>query len=60
MQFINFNDKLYYVYRKMREKNIKPGATEFILSLWHCDVALKQNEDVFFCRIIEDAEIVTE
>jgi hypothetical protein len=41
----------------MKEKNIKPGATEFILKFWHCDVALKQNEDVFFCRLIEDAVI---
>jgi len=60
MQLINFNDNLYYVYRKIREKNIKPGATEFILKFWHCDIALKQNEDVFFCRLIEDAQIVPE
>lgn len=44
----------------MRETHVKPGAVEFILPFWQCDVALKKDEWVFFCRKVDDAQIVTE
>jgi hypothetical protein len=59
-EFITYQDNLYTVYRKMRETHVKPGAVEFILPFWQCDVALKKDEWVFFCRKVDDAQIVTE
>jgi hypothetical protein len=58
--FITFQDTLYVIYRRMRETQVKPGAIEFILPFWHCDIALKKEEWVYFCRKVEEAQIVTE
>jgi hypothetical protein len=57
-ELIKFNDELYWVYRKIRAEVIKDvdAAKQF----WHCDVALKQGEILFFCRHIPNAKIVEE
>lgn len=61
MEFINFNDNLYIVYRRAKEKFLtKPGVVEFLRDLWHCDTVLKQNEMFVFCRKIDDAVVEEE
>lgn len=61
MEFINFNDNLYLVYRKAKEKFMnKPGMAEFVKEMWHCDTILKQNDILLFCRKIDDAVIEEE
>lgn len=57
---ISFNDNLYIVYRKIREKRLKPGAIEFLKEAWICDTVLKKEGVLLFCRDVSDAQIVTE
>lgn len=57
-ELVHFNNELYWVYRKVRAEVVKDVDT--IKQYWHCDVALRQGELIFFCRHIPNAEIVEE
>ena len=61
-ELVNYQDKLYLVYKKLKPHQIKEGAINDVKDLWKCDVVVrsKQNNDdtLFFLRIIEDVEIV--
>lgn len=52
-QLVNFNNELYWLYRKIKAEYIKDvtGLKEF----WMCDIALKQGDDIWFCRHIPEA-----
>ena len=61
-ELVNYQDKLYLVYIKLKPHQIKDGYINDVKDFWKCDVVVrsKQNNDdtLFFLRIIEDAEIV--
>jgi hypothetical protein len=57
-EMIQYNDELYWVYRKVRAEVVKDADT--IKKHWHCDVALRTGELIFFCRHIPNAKIVEE
>jgi hypothetical protein len=59
---VNYNDKLYYVYRRISFNRIKEGFINSVKEAWHCDIVLKnKNQDVdtlIFLVEISDAVIV--
>lgn len=61
-EYVNFQDKLYYVYRKLRVSQIKEQYIQDIKQIWCCDIVLKypnQPEDVlFFLREAQELEIL--
>jgi hypothetical protein len=61
-ELVNYQDKLYSVYKKLKPHQIIDSSINDMKDLWRCDVVVrsKQNNDdtLFFLRLIEDAEIV--
>lgn len=57
-QFINFEDRLLEVRRKFREEHIKD--IELVKQYYDCDITLRQDEFLYFCVEVPEAEIVTE
>lgn len=61
-EIINYQDKLYYIYRRFPENQIKEGCINNVKELWNCDVVLrKKNEDndiLLFLVEISDAIII--
>jgi len=63
-ELVNYHDKLYWVYRKIKQSQIKDGSITDLKEFWMCDMVVKSknnNDDVLlFMREISDAEIVEE
>ena len=61
-EFINYNNKLYSVYRKLKDGRIKEENFNFIKEAWHCDLVLKSKRqetiEIIFLREVSDAELV--
>jgi len=61
-ELINYQDKLYYIYKKMKPHQIKDGYINDIREHLRCDVVVKNrinNDDtLLFLREIPEAEIV--
>ena len=61
-ELLNYNNNLYWVYRRIKESHVVPSRINDIKELWHCDIVLKQrvDEDVIliFLREIPEAELV--
>ena len=57
-EYLNYNDKLYWVYRKVRQSRIKEEHINDVRDLWHCDMVLrtKNSEETYliFIREIQD------
>ena len=62
-EFVNYQDKLYWIYRKVKQSQIKEGSVTDLKDFWLCDVVVKsrnQNDELLlFLREIEDA-LITE
>lgn len=58
-----YQNKLYYVYKKLRSSQIKEGYLNEVKEFWGCDVVVKnkiqQDENLLFLREIEEATIVS-
>lgn len=63
-ELVTYQDKLYYVYKKLKNDRIKDGYVNDVKTLWSCDVVVKSrsnnDEILLFLREIEDAQIVRE
>jgi hypothetical protein len=61
-ELIEFQDKLYYVYRKYKESGIVEGKISDVKELWNCDIVIKEkagNGDVLlFLKEIPELEII--
>lgn len=61
-EFINYNNKLYTVYRTLKQGRVKDEYLNDIKEMWHCDLVVKSktedNVKVLFCREVKDAELV--
>jgi hypothetical protein len=60
-ELINYNNRLYWVYRKIKIHNIKEGKINDVKDFWNCDVVLKMRNDsdeLIFLREIPEAELV--
>lgn len=60
-EFVNYQDKLYWVYRKVKQHQVKEGSISDLRDFWRCDLVVKsknQNDELLlFMREIEDAII---
>jgi hypothetical protein len=58
-ELIQYQNKLFYVYRKIKQDRIKEGYVNDVKDFWSCDVVVrsKQNNDdtLLFLREIEEA-----
>ncbi len=61
-ELVNYQDKLYYIYKKMKPHQIKDGYINDIREHFRCDVVVKNrinNDDtLLFLREISEVEIV--
>lgn len=59
-ELINFDNKLYYVYRKFKMSQIKEGKINDVKDLWYCDLVLRTKSDsdeVLFLREIVEVQL---
>jgi hypothetical protein len=58
-EIISYNDKLYLVYRKLKENRVKEEYLNKISEAWFCDLVLKSKTQetsfYLFLREIEEA-----
>ena len=63
-EIMTYQDKLYLIYRKIKQERIKEGCVNELKSLWFCDIVVKnKNMDenmLLFLREISEAEIVSD
>lgn len=57
-ELVRYNDNLYEVIRKHPESRIKAGRTDDFRQLIKCDITLKKEGMLYFCRQIQEAVIV--
>ncbi len=61
-ELVKYQDKLYWVYRKIKASVIKEGYVNDLKEFWNCDVAVRnrnQNDDIIlFLREIPEAVLV--
>jgi hypothetical protein len=62
-ELISYQNKLYYVYRKIKHDRIKDGYVNDVKDFWNCDVVVKSrvnNDDtLLFLREIEEVTYVS-
>ena len=61
-ELVTYQNKLFYVYKKIKQDRIKDGYVNDIKDFWLCDVVVRSrvnNDDtLLFLREIEEAQIV--
>jgi hypothetical protein len=61
-ELIHYNDKLYWVYRKVKQTQIKENHINDVKDMWMCDLVLRSKHQdetqLIFVREIEEAVIV--
>lgn len=61
-ELITYNNKLYWVYRKVKQNHVNENHINDIKEMWLCDMVLrsKNQEEVWlvFVREIEEAKII--
>jgi predicted transcriptional regulator len=59
---VTYQDKLYYIYKKISPEKVKDGYINDLKELWRCDVVVRNrinNDDtLLFLREIPELEIV--
>ena len=58
-QIIYSNDKAYQLVRVLKENSLKNPDISVLKQLFHCDTLLRKQGLLYFCRLIEEAEIIT-
>ncbi len=62
-ELLKYQDKLYYVFKRLRQSQVKEGYVNDVKEWWNCDVVVRsrqQNDDtLIFLREIEEATIVS-
>ena len=58
-QIIYSNDKAYQLVRVLKEDSLKNPDISVLKQLYHCDTLLRKQGLLYFCRLIEEAEIIT-
>jgi hypothetical protein len=61
-ELVNYQNNLYWVYRKVKEHQVKPDNITLIRDYWGCDIVLKQNNTqekyLLFLILIPEAEVL--
>ena len=58
-EIIYANDKVYQLVRVIREDRLKNPDMEILKEYFLCDTLLRKQGKLYFCRLIEEAEIIT-
>lgn len=62
-ELITYQNKLFWIYRRVKSTSIKEGYINDVRDFWKCDLVLKNrnmnDETLLFLREIEDATIVS-
>ena len=62
-ELVNYQDKLYWIYRKVKHHQVKEGSINDLKEFWLCDMVVRnknQNDDtLLFLREIEESIIVS-
>ena len=58
-QIIYNKDKAYQLVRVLKEDSLKNPDISVLKQLFHCDTLLRKQGLLYFCRLIEEAEIIT-
>jgi hypothetical protein len=62
-EYINYQNKLYWVYRKVNQTQVKEDSVSDLKDFWMCDIVIRsrnQNDStLLFMREIEEAKIVS-
>jgi hypothetical protein len=61
-ELVNYQNKLYYIYKKLKQDRVKDGHVNDLKEHWGCDIVVKSrinNDDTLLFLIeIPEAEIV--
>jgi hypothetical protein len=62
-ELVNYQNKLYWIYRKVKPDQIKSEYVSDVKQLWYCDIVIRgkyksEEEYLLFLREISDATIV--
>jgi hypothetical protein len=61
-EFINYQNKLYWIYRKIKESHVKEENIQHIKEFWNCDIVLKfrngEIDSLLFLREIPELEVL--
>jgi hypothetical protein len=62
-ELIKYQDKLFWVYKKVKESHIVEGKIQEVKDFWMCDIVLKQktssnDEVLIFLREIPEVEVI--
>jgi hypothetical protein len=62
-EYVNYEDKLYWVYRKVNQSQVKEESVSELRDFWMCDIVIRNknqnNNTLLFMREIEEAIIVS-
>ena len=58
-QIIYSNDKAYQLIRVLKEDSLKNPDISLLKEWFLCDTLLRKQGLLYFCRLIEEAEIIT-
>jgi hypothetical protein len=63
-ELVNYQNKLYWIYRKVNQSHIDMANVTELRDYWLCDITLKQktsqnSEVLLFLREIPEAEIIS-
>jgi hypothetical protein len=62
-ELVNYQDKLYWVYRRIKHSQVKEGSINDLKEFWYCDMVVRnrnqQDDTLLFLREIEEAKIVS-
>jgi hypothetical protein len=62
-EYVNYEDKLYWVYRKVNQSQVKGELVSELRDFWMCDIVIRNknqnNNTLLFMREIEEAIIVS-
>jgi hypothetical protein len=62
-EYVNYEDKLYWVYRKVNQSQVKEESVSELRDFWMCDIVIRNknqnNNTLLFMRKIEEAIIVS-
>lgn len=62
-EYVNYDNKLYWVYRKVNQSQVKEGSVSDLKDFWMCDMVIRNKnrttDTLLFMREIEEAVIVS-
>lgn len=61
-ELVIYRDKLYWVYKRVKQDHIKEGFVNDVKDFWKCDLVVKNKqvdaESLIFLKEIPEAELV--